>query len=372
MKIIYIGGFEMPDKNAAAQRVLSVAKALRMGGHEVKFYGITKCNDFSGAINGFEYEACKYPAGLKDWIFYASGKDIVSYLKQENPQCIITYNYPAIAQERVIRYCRKNGIKVIGDITEWYNPKSFIKHIDSTLRMRCSNKHLDGIIAISKYLSDYYTKQNVLQLPPLTDVEEDKWKNQNSINPQQNPSNPTKSTISLIYVGSPGGGKDCLDYILMGMKKIQKSNLSLDIVGITKEQYLSLYDFHDIEDMPVKFHGRLPHSQAVNLLKQSDFQIFFRENIRSNNAGFPTKFAEAMTAGIPVIANRISNIANYVEYGKNGYLIDSPSQSEIQSVLEEISKLSRVDLDRIKGNCDKSLFDYRSYASDINRFISSL
>jgi glycosyltransferase involved in cell wall biosynthesis len=372
MKILYIGGFEMPDKNAAAQRVLSVAKALRMGGHEVKFYGITKCNDFSGAVNGFEYEACKYPAGLKDWIFYASGKDIVSYLKQEHPQCIITYNYPAIAQERVLRYCRKNSIKVIGDITEWYNAKSVVKHIDSSLRMRCSNKHLDGIITISKYLSDYYSDQKVLQLPPLTDIEDEKWKSQNSTNPQQNPSNPTKSTISLIYVGSPGGGKDCLDYILMGMKKIQKSNLSLDIVGITKEQYSSLYDFHDIEDILVKFHGRLPHLQAVNLLKQSDFQIFFRENIRSNNAGFPTKFAEAMTAGIPVIANRISNISDYVIYGENGYIIDRPSQEEIQNVLEEVSKLSRADLERIKCNCDKSLFDYRSYAPDINNFIASL
>lgn len=28
-RILYIGGFDMPDGNAAAQRVLSVAKALR-------------------------------------------------------------------------------------------------------------------------------------------------------------------------------------------------------------------------------------------------------------------------------------------------------------------------------------------------------
>ena len=46
--ILYIGGFEMPNKNAAAQRVLSIAKALREGGYDTLFYGITKSEDYVG------------------------------------------------------------------------------------------------------------------------------------------------------------------------------------------------------------------------------------------------------------------------------------------------------------------------------------
>ena len=35
--IIYIGGFELPDKNAAAHRVLNNAKIIRELGYEVFF-----------------------------------------------------------------------------------------------------------------------------------------------------------------------------------------------------------------------------------------------------------------------------------------------------------------------------------------------
>lgn len=40
--IIYVGGFELPDKNAAAQRVLSIAKILRELGYDVIFLGVDK------------------------------------------------------------------------------------------------------------------------------------------------------------------------------------------------------------------------------------------------------------------------------------------------------------------------------------------
>ena len=43
--ILYVGGFELPDKNAAAQRVLSVAKIFKSIGYNVIFLGIDKTID---------------------------------------------------------------------------------------------------------------------------------------------------------------------------------------------------------------------------------------------------------------------------------------------------------------------------------------
>ena len=40
--ILYIGNFELPDKNAAAHRVLGIAKALRECGNNVSFVGVNK------------------------------------------------------------------------------------------------------------------------------------------------------------------------------------------------------------------------------------------------------------------------------------------------------------------------------------------
>ena len=174
-KVLYIGGFEMPDKNAAAQRVLSIAKALRESGYDIQFYGITQNGDLKGDVDGFRYEAYPHPNGTIAWFKYALGIGIIDYIKKQSPDYVFLYNYPAIAQERVISFCKNNCIKTIGDITEWYRSQSFPKRVDTWLRMRVSNKHLDGIIAISRYLANYYKGNKLIQLPKKKKKKEEKW-----------------------------------------------------------------------------------------------------------------------------------------------------------------------------------------------------
>ena len=45
--ILYIGGFELPDRNAAAQRVIGIAKGLRELGYEVVFLNSIKNSERS-------------------------------------------------------------------------------------------------------------------------------------------------------------------------------------------------------------------------------------------------------------------------------------------------------------------------------------
>lgn len=355
----------MPDKNAAAQRVLSIAKALRLGGYSVSFYGITKSGDVEGTVDDFEYEALPYPSGTKEWVRYAIGEGILDYISMKKPSLVITYNYPAIAQERVIRFCRKNGIKVIGDITEWYQPSNLLKKIDVCLRMRWSNKHLDGIIAISRFLNDYYKGCNTILLPPIIDTDEIKWKQQIV--------DECLDKIKLIYAGVPGFSKDRLDFIVNGIACVSHENLLFNIVGITKEQYIETFgDKIDVDNLPIVFHGRLSHNDTIKLLIGSDFQIFFRPNLRVNNAGFPTKFVEAMTAGAPVIMNRISNVDDYLKDGFNGIMIDNPVECEIREALERVSKMNRSDVDRMKANCIRDQFDYHQYVKALEVFMNKI
>ena len=72
--ILYIGGFELPDKNAAAHRVLSNAKALRDSGKNVILVGInkdlpkgTKMIDTYVKISEFDTYAIPYPSGMASW-----------------------------------------------------------------------------------------------------------------------------------------------------------------------------------------------------------------------------------------------------------------------------------------------------------------
>lgn len=363
-KILYIGGFEMPDKNAAAQRVLSIAKALKEKGYETFFYGITQEHKFSGVVDGFTYEACSHPSDTIAWFKYALGKGVIDYIKKKAPDYVFLYNYPAVAQERVISFCKKNGIKTVGDITEWYRSTSFPKRVDTWLRMRVSNKHLDGIIAISRYLANYYKGSKLIQLPPLVDKKEEKW------NITQAERQDEK--IHLVYIGT-GSIKDRLDKIINGIRQAGVDKFHLDVIGINVEQYNKIYgQSFGCNNLDVEFHGRLPHKEAMKYLKNADFQIFFRDFIRVNNAGFPTKFVESMSAGIPVITNRISNIDDYIKSGANSFMIEHPEEGEICEVLKLVSTLSRDEIENIKSKCLKEEFDYRKYCGTLDTFMKSL
>ena len=364
VKVLYLGGFEMPDKNAAAQRVLSMAKTLRNSGYDVVFYGITKSNDFEGVVDGFIYKAYPYPLGVKKWIKYIIGWNVIPILKEIKPDYVFTYNYPAIAQERIRKWCVKLGIKVVGDITEWYQATNIIKWLDVTLRMRYSNKHLDGVIAISRYLANYYKKQNVLELPPMIDRQESKW--------HQELISSDLDLIKLVYIGSPGIGKDRLDYIFEGILHANRERFVIDVVGITREQYLKIYNRPYIENIRVNFHGRLSHVDAIRILLSADFHIFFRNNTRVNNAGFPTKFVESMGAGIPVITNQVSNVADYIIHSKNGFIIEQPTKEKIQDVLNEVANLTAVQINTIKDTCDKELFDYHNYIDQLSVYMKNI
>lgn len=363
-KILYIGGFEMPDKNAAAQRVLSIAKALRESGYDTLFYGITQSDDKDGEVDGFHYDAYPHPNGTLAWFKYALGTEIIDYIRKASPDYVFLYNYPAIAQEKVIRFCRKRGIKTVGDITEWYRPKTLPKRIDTYLRMRISNKHLDGVIAISRYLANYYSGQNVTLLPPMVDKTETKW----TIKPEKH----QDEKIHLVYIGT-GSIKDRLDKVFKGVSLAGVDKFHLDVIGITEQQYLKIYQ-QDLtcSTIDVSFHGRLPHQEALKYLMSADFQIFFRDFIRVNNAGFPTKFVESMSAGIPVITNRISNIDDYVRNGENSFMIEHPEEEEIFEVLKQASSLTRTEIDTIKSNCLKDEFDYRRFIGQLDMFMNSL
>lgn len=354
----------MPDKNAAAQRVLSIAKAFREFGYETFFYGITQTDEFEGDVDGFHYEACRHPKSIIAWLKYAIGDGILKYIKDKSPDFVFLYNYPAVAQERVIKYCRKKGIKTIGDITEWRHPPMGPVRVDTYLRMTFSNKHLDGIIVISKYLSDFYKGKFLIQLPPMVDKHDTKWDIQ--------PKDFQKDIIKLVYIGT-GSVKDRLDKIIKGIQMVESNRLHLDVIGINGKQYADIYKQSiNPTSRGVVFHGRLPHKEALSFLKGADFQIFFRDQIRKNNAGFPTKFVESMSAGVPVITNRISNIEDYVRNGENSFMIEHPEEGEICEILKQVSTLSRDEIENIKSKCLKEEFDYRKYVKQLESFMEGL
>ena len=107
MRLLYLGGFDLPDNNAAAQRVISNAKVFRELGYEVKLMGL---DNTPSALEyaGFQCVNLKYPVSFKEWWEYVF---TLNWYKKEidsfRPSIVVAYNHPAVALKHIHKYCQK-------------------------------------------------------------------------------------------------------------------------------------------------------------------------------------------------------------------------------------------------------------------------
>ena len=362
--ILYLGGFELPDKNAAAQRVMANAKLLREMGFDVSFIGISKDIDNAPHIvDGFASNPVPYPSNTIEWMHQIFTFVSKTEILKRKPDYVVLYNFPAFASLRILKFCHKHDIKVVHDLTEWesargWSPSNIMRKIDINLRMRYCMKKMDVVICISRFLFDYYKRHTkCILVPPTLDLKNPKWDRDRKFT--------SDGSIKLIYAGTAGfGNKDRLDCIVDAM--IGKKNLELTVIGMTKEQYVEGYGKNIPESVQVNFRGRVPHTEAVKAVQQSDFQMLIRDSNLKNNAGFPTKFVESMSCCTPIIATLTSNIGDYLQDGVNGFIVSD--EHPLGEVLKKAASLSSAEKIKMKEAC-KSFegFDYHSYKDEFSK-----
>lgn len=381
-KILYVGGFELPDKNAAAHRVLSNAKAFRKLGYEVVLIGVSKEKvaaeilDTYVVYEGFDCYLTNYPNSYLNWFIYLTSiKKIVLSGVCNNVSAIICYNYPSIAQYKLSIFCKKNSIKLIADCTEWYTGSGFLfkkilKNIDTYIRMRILNFRVDGLIVISRYLESFYAKKiqgNLIPLPPLIDSSDKKWVIEENSNDKE---------LQIIYAGSPGkGGKDRLDIVISSLYNYclqnKESMIRLVIIGLNQQQLSAQFVINDkwfsLKNFKIDCRGRLSHKEVLSCLKKSDFHFFIRDVNRVTTAGFPTKFVESVSCQVPVLTNLSSNLEEYIE--ECGYIVNAEDEESLLQSLKYPLSLTAEERESFRNSINVELFDYNSYLKDIKDFL---
>ncbi|EGJ26513.1 glycosyltransferase [Streptococcus porcinus] len=358
-KYLYIGGFELPDKNAAAHRVLSNGKALKETGLEVIFLGVNRTLGESDILNtvkeveGFKTYELRYPEGIFQWFNYLTSiESIVKVIYTNNIQNIICYNLPSIVLKRLMMFCRVNNFKIYGDVTEWYStkgrslPNKILKGLDTFYRMAILHKKLDGLIVISTFLEKYYAEyvNNIICIPVLSDLEDVKWVN----NYQK-----SQEILQLVYAGNPGK-KENLDLMVSSLEYITRK-VKLDVIGINEEEFLNTYPRFKKSKITskVSFHGRLSHEVSLDFVKKANYTFFLRDNDIVSNAGFPTKLVESVSCGTPVITNKTSNISDYINSQINGVLLDALDPPYVAEVIDNL---------KLEMKVEKETFDYRQFS----------
>ena len=384
--VLYVGGFNLPDKNAAAQRVMANGLLFTKSGYNVYYIDVKTDEVISDNFLENEFESFKYfvksqqyPKNKKEWFSYITD---ISFVKKSiefdlnfKPDIIVVYNYPAISLLRLIPYCKNNNIKLIADVTEWYLPQGnllfkIVKGLDSYLRMRFLHKRLNGIIVISKFLENYYKDYNLVFLPPLINKKSKKWQKSDIIDTDK---------LNLIYVGDVShGNKDKLDIIINSLNRIKDyvQDFKFIIVGSTKSQYIKVFgdeSLPPISDDYLVFLERQPHEKVIEKIKNADYTIFLRSNNLSNRAGFPTKFVESLACGTPVITNSSSNISDFLVDSETGFLLPSIKNHQLDASLKIILNKSKANILEMKYKSREfNSFHYEEYFQDFNFFINNI
>ena len=192
---------------------------------------------------------------------------------------------------------------------------------------------LSAVFSISRLLDEYYTSIGTksIRIPTILDVKNMRFS-----------CNTDNEKIVIVYTGNPSTSKELFRPVFEALREnsLFRDKFEFHIYGPDKERVIANIDndeelYRMVKDN-VFIHGKVPQETIGEILRNADYQMFIRPLRRSSNAGFPTKLAESMAVGTPVITNLTGDIGLYLEDGANGFLANGVSSSSITDVFEKI------------------------------------
>ena len=379
-KVLLIGGYNLPQGNASAVRALGNAKLLSQLNYEPIIVGkIVEKNDqcwyeFDG-VKCFDIESAndKYGYGIK---FLSAIEETIPAI---DIYAIIAYNFPAKALELLRRHCKKNGIVMVSDATEWYAFEVLNYHVISAVRrklqteyrMRVINKRIGNIICSTNYIADYYAGCNTVVIPMIDD--------KSFMDVMRPYPNNVGNVRRFIYAGSPGYKfrKDKINVIIKLFSRLKEDGLAfrLDIFGISEEQYSAVFEYNFVNDEQhmIIFHGRVPRREVESALDNSDYYVLYRPNNRVCRVGFSTKSMEAMSHGVPLIANDVNGDFQKYFTNEQAFICGSDDENAYYELLKQSIIISDEKVIAMKKNCiDYNPFDYKNYLGPVESFMKGI
>lgn len=388
--VIYVGGFGLPDRSASALRALGNAAVLREAGYEVlvagKFAEIPAPGLQPIRVNGVECHDVRQPfPNVPPTDYTRSSRTVralVEHVGRDRIAAVMAYNHPGFGLSRLHAMCKRAGIPLVNETTEWYvwegfRPLSNARRIlESRWRNTTLVKRAGNLICASHLLEARYPEVNSLVLPFALDTSQEVWR----VAPDHSWCDATDA-LRLVYSGSPGIGmfKDRLPLIVGALSRAAERgrDFRFAIAGISADEYLRSAPEHGdtLERYSARFRflGRISHTSAVAVLKSCDISVFVRERNRMSEIGFPTKYAEAATCGVPVLTNRASDVADYLMDGENGVLLPNPTPRSVDAGIDRVLSMSADELARMKANASReNPFEVKAWVPRMRSFMDRL
>lgn len=389
--VILVGGYGLPDLTASATRAVGMARLYRSIGLDPVIMGKITPDEPPSAgptetvVDGIRCIDVRRPMPGRSFGRYDVSSDtvasVVAAVGARNIRAVILYNYPAIGAFRILQAMKRLKVPVViemADFYGWEGPKvlrNLYRLFESVLKKDVICRLADNAIGVSDWSVARLPARNTAKLTWVVDATATKW---TPVPPRLARSDGRRR---FLYAGSPGLGmvKDRLPVAMEGFHSLAASGVGFEfrVVGITRDQYLADRPDHapllDQLGDSLTFLGRIPHAEALGELRSTDYSLFFRRDDRIANTGFPTKYVEAASLGIPVVTNPTSDIALYLIDGQNGFLAPDLSAPAIAETLRRAATLDDAALLAMKAVCAASNpFDMPHWQAPARAFLEHL
>jgi glycosyltransferase involved in cell wall biosynthesis len=131
----------------------------------------------------------------------------------------------------------------------------------------------------------------------------------------------------IVYCGNMGSNKDGVEDLISAFSLFSKKNKSVDLCLIGSAlpeemiQIKTQIKKNSIVDR-VLLTGKLPHKEIPPYLLNAQLLVLARPNNKQAQGGFPSKLAEYLSSGVPVLVTKVGEIPFYIKDELNGYLTD--------------------------------------------------
>lgn len=380
MDVVLLTNCNFPFGSAWSSRARHFVKLICSCGYHVHVIAPTpSAAQDDETLSGFDYsieyvnykESVLTLCGIGTASPFCNALD--SYLKGHKVSFVFSNRMP-FASEHISSVARAYGLPYLLEQCEWFDPSSFkggkinpyYRKSERQIR-KTYFKIADGIVAISRLFENHYSSLPTIRIPTILDTQQIKWSEGSS----------TYKTTRLIFAGNIGGKKELLLPVFeaLAMLPNAKGVIHLDLYGPNEQQVLdnisNRTDLWNRLNGVVSVHGRIPQQQIEDKLREADYSIFIRPKRRSSDAGFPTKLAESMSVGTPVITNDTGDVGLYID-AVNGFLLPDCTSEPLFKVLRTLVSQDKEAARQMRLAARRKAeqeFDYRNYIESFQQFL---
>ena len=395
--VIYLGDFDLRNKNVQSHLVRNNAKILNRLGYKVFFIGVNR------DLESFKEVKSQAPTNvgedglylelpntltMKGLFEYQRVATMIRIFGDEIAQdydirFVISYQSPtySFVLKKVALWCKIWGAKYIVNSADIpiFNSQPVLRRLVMKWNWWClhnlNKKYADGLIAVSRYIVNFYHKDGMpsVIIPPLFDEYKETVLS-------------LADKVTFVYAGTPfvfnknvkiSGVKDRLDKIIDLCLKLSEYGVKyrLLIIGITKEMYTTCIPAQKDalnRNTDIHFLGRYSHQDTLNAVRNADYMINIRDFNKMNEAGLSTKLVESVSLGTPVVMNSVGDSFLYLREGVTGYELSGNPDKDIVLIKSLCGKTKEERL-ALKLQCagDKT-FSLEKYKTKLDCFLNEV